>query len=155
MAKLVYGERIGKNANILVGSSALIWDKTAEKILLTKRDDNGRWCLPGGQHEPGESISETCAREVLEETGLIVEVGQLISVYSSPDMLLVYDDDHQYQVISFHFIVNVIGGELGLSNETTDVGYFTLNEIQEMDIMEHHKQRIDDALLAKNETIIR
>ena len=70
-------------------------------------------------------------------------------------MLLVYDDDHQYQVVSFHFAVNVIGGELGLSNETTDVGYFSLDEIHKMDVMEHHKQRIDDALLGKNETIVR
>jgi len=155
MSKLVFGDRIGKNSNILVGSSAQIWDQTGEKILLTKRGDNGRWCLPGGQHDPGESVAETCAREVLEETGLIVEVGQLISVYSSPDMLLVYDDDHQYQVVSFHFAVNVIGGELGLSNETTDVGYFSLDEIHKMDVMEHHKQRIDDALLGKNETIVR
>ena len=105
--------------------------------------------------ESGESVSETCVREVLEETGLEVDLGRLIAVYTSPDMVLYYDEDHQYQVISFHFAATVTGGELGLSNETTDVGYFSLDEIQTMDVMEHHLQRIEDGLLGKKETIVR
>lgn len=155
MAKLIYGNRIGRNAPLLVGSSALITDSTGEKILLTKRADNDRWCLPGGRLDSGESVSETCAREVLEETGLTVEVGRLIAVYSSPDMLLYYDEAHQYQVISFHFAGTVIGGKLVLSDETTDVGFFSPEEIKVMDVMEHHIQRIEDGLLGKIETIIR
>ncbi len=133
----------------------MIYDRTGKKILITKRGDNGRWCLPGGQLESGESVTETCAREVLEETGLSVKVGRLIAVYTSPDMLLYYDEDHQYQVISFHFEAAITGGKLGLSNETTDVGFFSLDEIQSMDVMEHHLQRIEDGLLGKKETIIR
>jgi len=155
MSQLIFGNRIGKNLPLLVGSSAQIYDPTGEKILLTKRGDNGRWCLPGGQLDSGESVSETCAREVLEETGLIVEVGHLIAVYSSPDMILSYDDEHKYQVISFHFEVAIIGGELGLSNETTDVGFFAFDEIRNMDVMEHHQQRIDDGILGLMETIVR
>ena len=155
MSQLIFGNRIGKDLPVLVGSSAQIYDPTGGKILLTKRGDNGRWCLPGGQLDSGESVSETCAREVLEETGLVVEVGHLISVYSSPNMVLYYDDDHKYQVISFHFEVTIIGGELGLSNETTDVGFYSPDEIKNMDVMEHHQQRIDDALLRKKETIVR
>ena len=155
MSKLIYGIRIGKNSPLLVGSSAIITDASGEKILLTKRGDNGRWCLPGGQLESGESVSETCVREVLEETGLEVDLGRLIAVYTSPDMVLYYDEDHQYQVISFHFAATVAGGELGLSNETTAVGYFSLDEIQTMDVMEHHLQHIEDGLLGKKETIIR
>lgn len=155
MSKLIYGNRIGKNADLLVGSSAQIYDSTGKNILLTKREDNDRWCLPGGQLESGESAAETCAREVLEETGLTVEVVQLIAVYTSPDMLLYYDKDHQYQVISFHFEAAVIGGSLGLSDETTDVGFFSADEIKAMDVMEHHLQRIEDGLQGKKETIIR
>ncbi len=155
MSQLIFGNRIGKNLPLLVGSSAQICDSTGEKILLTKRGDNGRWCLPGGQLDSGESVSETCAREVMEETGLVVDVGHLIAVYSSPNMVLSYDNEHKYQVISFHFEVTIIGGELGLSNETTEVGYFSHDEIKNMDVMEHHLQRIDDSLLGKKETIVR
>jgi len=155
MSKLLFGDRIGRNLPTLVGSSAQIYDSTGKKILLTRRGDNGRWCLPGGQLDSGESVAETCAREVLEETGLIVEVGRLIAVYSSPNMVLFYDDDHKYQVISFHFEVKVIGGELGLSNETTEVGYYAIDEINNMDVMEHHLERINDGLSEKTETIVR
>jgi len=155
MSKLIFGDRIGRNLPTLVGSSAQIYDSTGKKILLTRRGDNGRWCLPGGQLDSGESVAETCAREVLEETGLIVEVGRLIAVYSSPNMVLFYDDDHKYQVISFHFEVKVIGGELGLSNETTEVGYYAIDEINNMDVMEHHLERINDGLSEKTETIVR
>lgn len=155
MSKLIYGDRISQGAPILVGSSALIMDPTGEKILLTKREDNGRWCLPGGRLDSGESISETCCREVLEETGLIVELERLTGVYSSPNMLLYYDQDHQYQVISFNFAATITGGELTLSDETTAVGFFSLEEIQGLDVMEHHLERIEDGLLGKREPKIR
>lgn len=155
MTKLIFGDRIGKNSPLLVGSSAQILDSSGKKVLLTKRGDNGRWCLPGGQLDSGESVAETCAREVLEETGLMVQVGQLVGVYSNPNMLLSYDDQHQYQIISFHFLVTVTGGELGLSNEITDFGYFSQDEISTMDLMEHHQLRIADAFAGQKETFIR
>jgi 8-oxo-dGTP pyrophosphatase MutT (NUDIX family) len=129
-----------------VGCSAVIWDSTRSKILLTRRTDNGRWCLPGGHAEPGESVAEACAREIWEETGLRVQVGRLIGVYSSPDFLLEYADGRRHQIVALNFEVKVTGGELGLSNETTEYGYFTPDEIERMDLMEHHRQRIVDAL---------
>ena len=64
MTKIVYGERIGKQARLAIGCSAIIWDATKQRLLLTRRADNGQWCLPSGRMEPGESIAETCAREV-------------------------------------------------------------------------------------------
>ncbi len=155
MSKLIFGDRITKNAPFMVGSSAQILDPSGEKVLLTKRGDNGRWCLPGGQLDSGECVEETCIREVLEETGLVVEVEQLIGVYSNPNMILSYDDQHQYQLIAFHFAVNVKGGELGLSNETTDFGYFSREEISDLDLMEHHQQRIIDAFAGNKQTFVR
>ncbi len=91
-------------------------------------------------------MAEACAREVWEETGLRVHVGRLIGVYSSPDFLLEYADGRRHQIVALNFEVQVIGGELGLSNETTEYGYFTPDEIERMDLMEHHRQRIEDAL---------
>ena len=81
---LKYGDRIGKLAMLTPSGSAAIFNPTGQKVLLTRRTDNGRWCLPGGAMDPGESAAECCAREVLEETGLIVRVGKLIGVYSTP-----------------------------------------------------------------------
>ena len=55
-----------------------------ERVLLQRRDDNGRWGLPGGSVEPGESVRTAVIREVHEETGLDVEPLRLIGVYSDP-----------------------------------------------------------------------
>ncbi|MEO8610620.1 MAG: NUDIX domain-containing protein [Chloroflexota bacterium] len=146
MAKIIVGDRIGKHAHLSVGCSAIIFNQTREKILLTRRTDNGRWCLPGGAMEAGESLMETCAREVMEETGLLVKVGRLIGVYSTPHRIIEYADGNRKQLVSHSFEAEVIGGELTLSDETTEYGYFTVDEIAKLDLMEHHHERIEDCL---------
>ncbi len=75
-----FGERIGKNGTIRLGCSAFIRNETKEKILLTKRADNGQWCMPGGAIDPGESVEEACVREIREETGLHARVTRLVGV---------------------------------------------------------------------------
>ncbi|WP_345324352.1 NUDIX domain-containing protein [Candidatus Villigracilis proximus] len=84
MTQTLYGPRLGREGKIRVGCSAAIFDAKREKVLLTQRTDNGRWCLPGGGMESGESAAEACEREVWEETGLKVRVTRLIGVYSNP-----------------------------------------------------------------------
>ncbi len=155
MAKIIRGDRIGKLAVIRTGCSAIIFDDTRERILLTRRTDNGRWCLPGGGTDPGESLEETCIREVREETGLHVRVSKLIGVYSSPHFIVEYADGNRNQLVSVSFEAEVIGGELGLSDETTEFGYFTPDEIETMDLMEHHRDRIRDALAGQDKPFIR
>jgi 8-oxo-dGTP pyrophosphatase MutT (NUDIX family) len=155
MAKLIHGERIGKLGNLMVGSCAIIFDQARERVLLTRRTDNARWCLPGGRLEPGESIVEGCAREVWEETGLQVQIGKLVGVYSSPDRLIEYADGSRFQLVSFSFEAEVTGGMLGLSDETTEYGYFLPVEIEQMDLMEHHQERIADAFAGQVTTFVR
>lgn len=95
MAKIIEGERIGAEARLSVGCSAIVYDDAGEKILLTRRTDNGQWCLPGGAMEAGESLSEACIREVFEETGLHVRVLRLIGVYSTPHRIIQYRDGNR------------------------------------------------------------
>ena len=92
MATLIHGDRIGRDATVQFGCSAFVPNESGAKVLLTRRTDNGRWCLPGGRMDPGESAAETCVREVLEETGLQVEVVRLIGLYSSPNVIIAYAD---------------------------------------------------------------
>ena len=155
MVKLIYGERIGKLGAIRLGCSAVIFNTTKNKNLLTCRADNGLWCLPGGCIDPGESVVEACAREVWEETGLRVRVGKLIGVYSNPHQLVEYVDGNRFQLVALIFEAEPISGELGISDETTDVGYFPLNEIKDMDLMEHHRVRIKDALIGQQAAFVR
>lgn len=155
MAKLVQGERIGMLGALMVGCVAVVFDANRERILLTRRSDNGRWCLPGGRMEPGESAAEACAREVREETDLDVFIGRLIGLYSSPDWLLEYADGNRYQPVTLCFEATPTGGELALSDETTEYGYFTADQLAELDMMEHHLQRIADAFAAETATRVR
>lgn len=155
MAKLFHGERIGKLGAILLGCSAIIFDPTRQKVLLTRRTDNGQWCLPGGRMEPGESAVEACAREVWEETGLRIRVERLIGVYSNTHRLIEYADGNRFHVVAMNFEAEPIGGELGLSDETSDFGYFSPAEIEGMDVMEHHRERIEDAFAAQMAAFVR
>jgi ADP-ribose pyrophosphatase YjhB (NUDIX family) len=142
---IVQGERIGRSAAVFVGCSATLFDDARRGILLTRRADNGRWCLPGGHFEPGEDVAEACVREMREETGLEVRVVRLIGVYSSPNFVLDYGELGRFQVVALNFEVEALGGELGLSDETTGVGYFTAEETASLDLLEHHRPRIADA----------
>ena len=53
-------------------------------LLLHRRADNGRWALPGGAIETGETAAEAVVREVGEETGYVIEVLRIVGVYSDP-----------------------------------------------------------------------
>jgi 8-oxo-dGTP pyrophosphatase MutT (NUDIX family) len=154
MTHVFFGPRLGREGIIRLGCSAAIFD-TQGRILLTKRADNGQWCLPGGAVEPGESVAEACEREVLEETGLSVRVRRLVGVYSHPDMLVVYPDGKKIQIVALHFEVDITGGEPGLSNETTDFGYFRREELEGLEFLGRHKERILDTLENYKETVIK
>jgi ADP-ribose pyrophosphatase YjhB (NUDIX family) len=145
MTQILYGERLGRQGQLRLGCSAAIFDEQG-RILLTRRTDNGQWCMPGGAVESGESVAEACEREVLEETGLRVRVKRLVGVYSHPDQLVIYPDGNKAFIIALHFEAEILGGKLGLSNETTDFGYFALEEIHGMQLLGRHKERIIDTL---------
>ena len=155
MTKVLYGERLGKNGELRIGCSATIFDENRQKVLLTRRQDNGLWCLPGGHMEPGESVEECCVREVFEETGLQVRVKRLTGVYSNPDQLVVYRDGSQAHFVVMNFEVEVTGGDLGLSDETSKAGYFSLAEIESMPMHDRHADRVADALARQAEAYIR
>lgn len=88
---------------------------SGSKILLVRRKFDpfeGRYALPGGFVEYGETVDECVIREVREETGLRVSVDRLLGVYSAPDR------DPRGHTITLVYILNVEGGTLADSVET-------------------------------------
>jgi 8-oxo-dGTP pyrophosphatase MutT (NUDIX family) len=154
MTHIIYGDRIGKQGKIRLGCSAAIFDEKG-RVLLTQRQDNGQWCLPSGGMEAGESAAEACIREVLEETGLSIRVKRFVGLYSHPDQLIVYSETDKFQIVALHFEAEARGGELRLSDETSDFGYFTMKEIKTLEMLGWHKERIVDTLANQKEAFIR
>ena len=155
MAQYAYGERIGRTAQLKLGASALILNDTGEHILLTRRTDNGRWCLPGGAMDPGESIEECCTREVWEETGLVVRVVRLLGIYSTPHRVTYYEDGHHWQVVAANFLAEITGGTLGVSDETTAVDFFSPADLAALDIVDSHLERIHDFFAGQEAAFVR
>ncbi|MCA9317406.1 MAG: NUDIX domain-containing protein [Planctomycetota bacterium] len=117
-----------------------------DRVLLTRRADNGLWCLPSGHMEIGETIEGTAVREAREETGLDVITETPVGVYSAP---------HPYyalrgrQVVALVFLCRVVGGRLRPSEETTAFGWFSASELPD-DIVPTHPQRIVDAMAVRS-----
>jgi ADP-ribose pyrophosphatase YjhB (NUDIX family) len=153
--KVVYGDRIGKTGKLLLGCSAVLFGDKRQTVLLTRRSDNGQWCLPGGMIDPGESVAEGCEREVFEETGLRVRVVRLTGVYSNPNRLTIYPDGNKAFVIVLNFEVEQVGGKLGLSEETTDARFFSFTEAEQMDLFHGHAEHIRDTLAGNYSAVIR
>ena len=145
--KVVFGDRIAKNGELRLGCSAIIFDPTHKNILLTQRTDNGQWCLPGGRVEAGESVAEACTREVYEETGLLIQVTRLCGIYSDPNKLVIYPDGNKVHIIAISFEAEIIGGEIRGSDETTAWGFFGVEEVDDLDTLPGHRERIRDSFL--------
>ena len=154
MTQVLYGLGLGKEGKLRLGVSAILFNDDG-KFLLTQRTDNGQWCLPGGAVESGETVAEACEREVFEETGLNVRVKRLVGVYSHSDQLVVYKDGNKAFIVAIHFEVERTGGMHGLSNETTDFGYFSVDEMEKLEMLGRHKERILDTFKNQAEAVIK
>ncbi|HEX9815194.1 MAG TPA: NUDIX domain-containing protein [Myxococcota bacterium] len=127
------------------------------EILLIQRADNAHWGLPGGHVEPGESVAQATAREVLEETGFAIEVGRLIGVYSDPEQQTVESSSgERSQFINLCFEARVTAeiGPPSTPHETLGTGFFPLDALPEP-FVPIHVIRIQDAVSQEPTTRVR
>ena len=99
------------------------------KILLVKESSDGRWSLPGGWAEIGNSPAETITRECKEETGLDVRVKSLLAVFdkrkhSHPPQLA-----YVYKML---FYCEALSTELNKGFDVLDVQYFSVDDLPEL-----------------------
>jgi 8-oxo-dGTP diphosphatase len=103
----------------LVGVGAVVVENG--RVLLVRRGREplkGQWSLPGGLLELGESLTAGVAREVLEETGLIVEPVELIELL---DRIHCEDDRVRYHYVIADYLCWVKGGSLQAASDADDV----------------------------------
>jgi 8-oxo-dGTP diphosphatase len=109
----------------------------ADRLLAIRRADNGHWEPPGGVLELKESIEDGLAREVLEETGLRIEVERLSGVYKNMAR----------GIVALVFRCRVAGGELTRNAEVVDWRWLSRDEVsRELD--QAYAVRLLDALEA-------
>ncbi|MEV0107216.1 NUDIX domain-containing protein [Nocardia sp. NPDC050799] len=119
--------------SIKVAVSALVQDDQG-RILLIRRSDNGKYSVPGGGLEAGETVVQAVVREVREETGIEVDVTELVGVFSNPEHVIAYDDGEVRQEFSICFRAQPIGGKLRTSEESSEVEWVRPAELSERDI---------------------
>lgn len=128
----------------------------AFEILLMQRSDNGQWGLPGGHVEPGESLVDAVAREVHEETGWRIAVGDLIGVYSDPARQVIdYGGGNRVHSVNLCFAARALEpGEPTTPEETLDQGFFRTDALPEP-FVPIHEIRVADALRGVDGVVVR
>src|SRR5512132_587974 len=134
-----YHDPNAPRANSLVPGASAIVVNDEGKILLHRRSDNARWALPGGVMDIGESIAQTVAREVREETGREVEPEYIVGVYSDPGHV---------------FACRIVGGQVRTSEESSEVAFFAPAEIETLDMHESIRLRIRHYLERRPQAVI-
>jgi 8-oxo-dGTP diphosphatase len=114
-------------------------------LLLTRRAKEplaGWWDLPGGFVDPGEHPAETVRRELREETGLDVEPGELIGIFTD-----VYGDGG-VTTLNLFYEARVLGGQERPADDVSELGWFPLDRVPVGEIAFRNGRDAVAALLA-------
>ena len=108
-----------------------IHDGVARIAVIARRNRAGRieWCLPKGHSEGSETLPETAAREVAEETGI---EGRVLTELGTIDYWFA-THDHRVHKFVHHYLLEATGGRLTIDNdpdhEAIDVAWMRLDEV--------------------------
>jgi ADP-ribose pyrophosphatase YjhB (NUDIX family) len=149
-----YRDPNAPRANSLVpGASAIVTDEEGS-LLLHRRSDNKRWALPGGTMDIGETIAQCAEREVREETGLTVKAYRIVGIYSDPDHVFAYSDGEVRQEFSVCFACRVLAGDIARSDESLEVKFWPVDELDSLDMHPSIRLRISHYLSGRSEAFI-
>jgi ADP-ribose pyrophosphatase YjhB (NUDIX family) len=102
----------------------------------------------------GETFAQSVVREVKEETGFDVRIDRIVGIYSDPGHVFAYEDGEVRQEFNICLTCTIVGGEPTVSSESTDVQFFSLDEVAHLTMHESIRKRIEDYLGAR-EAVLR
>lgn len=125
---------------IVLAASAVITDDAGRVLLVLRgtEPEKGRWSIPGGSVEPGESLAEAAAREAFEETGLRVSAGRELWCVTIPA-----GDGRMFEV--HDFAATVTGGELASGDDADDARWVAAAELDQLPVTANLADYLRDA----------
>ncbi|HEY4454442.1 MAG TPA: NUDIX domain-containing protein [Pseudonocardiaceae bacterium] len=145
-----YGDPAAPSANsIVVAVTAFVLDEKS-RLLVIRRTDSGRYAIPGGAQEIGETIGAAVVREVAEETGIDVEPTGIVGVYSDPEHVIAFSDGEVRQEFSICFRARYLGGAPKTSDESSEVAWVSRNDLAGLDIHPSIRLRIEHGFTERN-----
>jgi 8-oxo-dGTP diphosphatase len=135
----------------IAGVGAVIF--SGENILLVRRGSEpskGRWGLPGGVVELGESVERAIVREVEEETGILVKPLRLLTVLDS-----ISKDEGgniRFHYILSEFLCKDLAGKLQASSDVSDAEWFQVNGLESLEMSRWTREFIEK--VAREERIL-
>ncbi len=113
-----------------VAVAAVVFDDR-DRVLLIERGRPpgvGQWSVPGGRVELGESLAAAVAREVAEETGLVVEVGPLVEVVER----IIEGDGGTYHYVILDYLADLRGGSLAPGDDVRAARFVDDHELDHL-----------------------
>ncbi len=128
-------KKIGTDLVLTPAAGCAIFDNQ-DRLLMIRLSENGRWGIPGGAVDPGESPARAAVREVYEETGLIVELLRVLGVFGGEDMVLEYTNGDRVAYVSSIFEARHVAGKLRAVDGEADVfQYYPRKDALQLDLV--------------------
>jgi 8-oxo-dGTP pyrophosphatase MutT (NUDIX family) len=117
-----------------VGADAAVFDN-ADRLLLTRRVDDGKWGLIAGWVEPNESPAQTVVRELAEEAGVEARVDRLVGVFVRE----AHAGEHPHGTVSVVYLCSITGGALRAQpHEVLELAWRDIDDIAGNEWHHHH-----------------
>ena len=133
---------IGHKCIILNGSCVIVKNKDGLILMQQRKHPYGKWGLPGGLMELGESTEDTARREVFEESGLTIGGLKLIGVYSGEEYLCYAENGDEWYVVTTTYITDDYKGTVTVNdNESIKFEWIDPNNLPD-DVVKTHRYMI-------------
>ena len=127
-------KKIG-NDLLLIPSVAVLPLDDERRVLLVRHIHSGQWATIGGAIEPDESPEDAARREAQEEAALEVELTSLVAVLGGPDYRMRYPNGDECSYVATVYAARVVAGTATPDHdETNEVGWFSFDELAQLDI---------------------
>jgi 8-oxo-dGTP pyrophosphatase MutT (NUDIX family) len=122
-------KHVGNDLILSPSVAAVIHDRDG-KLLLQEKSSGEAWSLPAGGIELGESPQEAIIREVMEETGYVVEVHGVLGVFGGRPFRYTYPNGDRVEYVAILFQCTITGGTgVPIDAETKSIQYFARHEM--------------------------